>query len=452
MLFLERARAVGRLDELDGPTAEAVAQLCRRLDGLPLALELAAARTRILPPATILRHLEAQTSGLLEKAGDDDRRHGSLDAVLTWSLDLLEDNEAEVLGAVAICPGGFDLAIADALAPDRRVIQALDVLATHGLLVERAEVDGEPWYQLLETIRVAALQRTSARAYAAHWLRLSTYLPQRLEGTFEAYYQLDEVAFRRADATLDDIRAVLDWTTPNDPGLNLSLAARFWPYWYVRGRSREGLARLRSAIAANPDASSDLARGLLGLAVLSRNAGLSEVRKIGAEAARIAKITGDVAIEIGGLTQIVMAADAPTEGVSDRLRELLPSLSDPVSRYLCLSALAVADAQETPAQSNELIARLREAQDAVAGTSYRRLQGQVAAESRSGVSLCRPPSRRFRTILACLIGDRRDCGHRLDPLDSRHCGSVNRPVQRCHDLTALGSGTRGPRSFRQGRR
>ena len=292
MLFLERARAVGRLDELDGPTAEAVAQLCRRLDGLPLALELAAARTRILPPATILRHLEAQTSGLLEKAGDDDRRHGSLDAVLTWSLDLLEDNEAEVLGAVAICPGGFDLAIADALAPDRRVIQALDVLATHGLLVERAEVDGEPWYQLLETIRVAALQRTSARAYAAHWLRLSTYLPQRLEGTFEAYYQLDEVAFRRADATLDDIRAVLDWTTPNDPGLNLSLAARFWPYWYVRGRSREGLARLRSAIAANPDASSDLARGLLGLAVLSRNAGLSEVRKIGAEAARIAENHG----------------------------------------------------------------------------------------------------------------------------------------------------------------
>src|SRR5207249_70260 len=163
-----------------------------------------------------------------------------------------------------ICPGGFDLAIAQAVAPDLNVLQALDVLAAHGLLVQRGEVEGEPWFQLLETIRVAAVERASVPSTKARWGRLAGHLSKRVAGTLEAHYKLDEDAFRRLDALLDNIRAVLDWTE-NDAGVNLSIVARFYPYWRMRGRFREGVQRLRTAIASNPSPSSDLALAFAGL-------------------------------------------------------------------------------------------------------------------------------------------------------------------------------------------
>jgi Predicted ATPase len=378
-LFLERARAVGRLDEVDAPTAKAIAELCRRLDGLPLALELAAARTRILPPAAILRHLVEHTSGLLAKVGEEDVRHESLDAVLSWSLDLLESNEAEVLGAVAICPGGFDLPMAEALAPDLNVLQALDVLATHGLLVQGGEIEGEPWYRLLETIRMAALQRAPQEATTTRWERLANHLSGRVAGANEAYYKIDEVAFRRLDALLDNVRAVLDWTEVNDPALNLSIAAQFWPYWRMRGRSREATPRLRAAIAANRGSSSDLARTLIGLAVLTKDSGgLPEARRAAAEGARVARIVGDPDREIIGLGELITSADVAMPEVSNRLRELLTTVEHPVSRYLCLVSLAWAEAHESGSGYDDaVILQLRDAEAALSGTPYRQLQGMA---------------------------------------------------------------------------
>jgi DNA-binding NarL/FixJ family response regulator len=161
-----------------------------------LGVELAAARTRILPPAAILRHLAQRTPDLLAKAGERDLRHESLDAVLNWSLDLLEPNEAEVLAAVAICPGGFDLAIARAVAPDHQVLQAIDVLATHRLLSPGSDAAGEPWYQLLETIRTKAWGALSEPAVLASLHPLDLEFAERM--VLKARRSTDPVGFEIA--------------------------------------------------------------------------------------------------------------------------------------------------------------------------------------------------------------------------------------------------------------
>jgi predicted ATPase/DNA-binding CsgD family transcriptional regulator len=381
-LFLERARAVGRLDEVDDATARAVAELCRRLDGLPLALELAAARTRILPPAAILRHLTEHTSGLLAKTGGDDIRHESLDAVVAWSLDLLDSNEAEALTAVSICPGGFDLAIAEALAPGLNVLHAIDVLTTHGLLSQRDEVEGEPWYRLLETVRIATLERASEEASLTRWARLAAHVTQRVAGTHEAFFMIDEGAFRRLDLLLDTVRAVLDWTEVNDPALNLSIAAAFGRYWQVRGRAREGISRLRAAIAANPTPSPDLASAFLGLVQFEQfNKGVAEARRAAEEAVRIARVARDPEREVAGLSFLLLFAPdsvTPAPGgsgefdptITSRVRELLPTLVHPVSVHNGLTALAFAEEQEagfTPT----VVRHFRDADEVLNGTPYR---------------------------------------------------------------------------------
>ena len=377
-LFLARARALGRLADVDEPTARAIADLCRRLDGLPLAIELAAARTRILPPASILRNLESHRAGLLANPGDGDARHGSLDAVIGWSLDLLEDNEAHVLGAVAICPGGFDIAIAEALAPDRDVLHAIDVLATHGLLVQRAEVEGEPWFHLLETIRAAALDRVSADLVVDRWGRLAAHIAERVGGTLEAYYRMDQAVFRRLDVLLDDVRAVLDQTEPSGAALRLEIAARFYPYWRIRTQSREGRERLRVAIAAHPEDSSDLAKAWLGVAQMERQlGGDDEIRLAATEAARIARRVDDVEVEIGALAIVGELSTWQDEAAVDRVSALLPRTDHPVVRYFGRMQLAGPgfDALDIEAR----IARLREAETELAGSPYRLPQGMAEA-------------------------------------------------------------------------
>lgn len=395
-LFLERARAVGRLDEVDEATAAAIAELCRRLDGLPLALELAAARTRILPPAAILRRLderipgllaETRTRGLHAEAGERDQRHRSLDAVLAWSIDLLDEHDADVLSAVAICPGGFDLDMARAVAPNRDVLGALGLLVAYGLVSLRDEVEGEAWYRLLETIRTAAVERATPELVAGSWRRLAIHVAARVQSVQQAYFRSDESEFRRLDALIDNVRALLDWTETNESVLNLAIATSFTWYWASRGWPSEGIPRLRAAIAANPDPSADLASAHSGLAFLARSTGDSSMaRHAAGEAARIARIVGDAEREAEALTLLILTGDPDTEA-SARLGTLLPEIRDPALRYLGLGSQAWTQAFES-GFSPESVELLLDAERTLSGTSYRRLQTEAAGNA-AQVSLYR---------------------------------------------------------------
>ncbi len=174
-LFLSRARAIGRLDNLTHEEARDVALLCTRLDGLPLALELAAARSRLMSPSAMLRRIEAHQPVLSGRAPGADDRHRSLEAVLDWSYSLLSEDQRSLLIAVAVCAGSFDLGMAEILCPNLDSLTTLDMLVSHGLVLVGTEVAGEPRFRLLETVREYALRHTStallsrnARVHAEH--------------------------------------------------------------------------------------------------------------------------------------------------------------------------------------------------------------------------------------------------------------------------------------------
>src|SRR5581483_637824 len=137
-LLVQRARAVRPDFRLTDDNAGAVAEICRRLDGLPLALELAAARLKLLPPPTLLERLDSRLAWLTGGARDRPRRQQTMRATLDWSYDLLETREQDLFARLAIFVGGFSLEAAEALidAPQEgwSVLDGLTALLDHGLL------------------------------------------------------------------------------------------------------------------------------------------------------------------------------------------------------------------------------------------------------------------------------------------------------------------------------
>ena len=161
--FLERAQAVKPSFELDDENAEAVAAICHRLDGLPLALELAAARVKLLSPQAILSRLEKRLDLLTGGADDLPERQRTLRDAIEWSYNLLEPAEQTLLARLGVFAGGCSLELADAVAGEGMALgesfEALASLVDKSLVRQRDGAEGEPRFGLLETIREYALER-----------------------------------------------------------------------------------------------------------------------------------------------------------------------------------------------------------------------------------------------------------------------------------------------------
>lgn len=306
-LFLARARQAGRILNLDGSTSADIANLCRRLDGLPLAIELAAARTRILSPAAILDRLD-EPGTLGSAAGPD--RHRSLEAVLDWSLTLLDTSERQLLCAVAVCTGGFDLGTAQAVAPDVAILSALEALARHGLVRTDGEVGREPRFRLLETVRAHALARLPAferrdveRRHAERMLALGGEWGPAIHGVDPS------LAATMIAVDLDNFRVALDWFAEADPERGLSLAGHLGPYWLSSNLLREGAERLRNSLDAASDKAADHARFVCLLAsfVLSLE-GPEPSRQLASQALATSRASGDEIGEAHSLNALGRAA------------------------------------------------------------------------------------------------------------------------------------------------
>ena len=275
-LFVERAQAANSSFVVSEQNAAAVAELCRRLDGLPLAIELAAARTKLLAPATLLKRLGNRLQLLTGGRRDAPQRQQTLRTTLDWSHDLLGEDEQQLFARLAVFEGGCTLGSVEAVCADGDAV--LDALA--GLVDEslvRQQGEEELRFSMLETVREYALEHLARsgeeeelrRRHLEHFLALG-------EAAEPELFAADQIAwFARLADEHDNMRAALEFALDSgDPLSGLRLAVAIRRYWSIHGHLAEGREALERTLAASsPEPSALRARAFNGVGILAGEQG-----------------------------------------------------------------------------------------------------------------------------------------------------------------------------------
>jgi non-specific serine/threonine protein kinase len=262
-LFLQRARAVDPAFALNDANARAVAEICQRLDGLPLAIELAAARVKVLSPAEVLNRLSNRLDLLTRDARDVSPRHQTMWNAIAWSYDLLDPAEQMLFRRLSVFVGGFTLEAAEAVnreteggkredgsnpsasrfPPPAFVLDGITSLVDKSLVQRVERSDGAPRFSMFETIRAFGLEQLTAsgetevirRRQAAWYLTLAEVSYARLLGP-ELQSWLG-----RLEAEHDNYRAVLSWAIERDEAeIAQRLAGDLARFWNLHGHLSEG--------------------------------------------------------------------------------------------------------------------------------------------------------------------------------------------------------------------
>ena len=255
-LFVQRATSVRPNFVITPDNAPAIAEICARLDGLPLAIELAAARTKVLSPLAMLTRLQSRLQLLTGGARDLPERQQTLRNAIDWSHELLNEAEQRLFRRLAVFTGGCTLEAAEAVCNTSRDLgldpfDGLASLVDKNLLQRAEALDAEQRFAMSETIREYALERLAAsreeslvrRAHAAYCLVLAQ------EGNPELSASERAVWLARCDVEIDNFRSALDWLFDNqelDWGLRLCTA--LFRFWEMREHLIEGRARLEQAV------------------------------------------------------------------------------------------------------------------------------------------------------------------------------------------------------------
>ncbi|HEX4047564.1 MAG TPA: AAA family ATPase, partial [Elusimicrobiota bacterium] len=281
-LFAERARAVKPSFAVTQENAPALADLTAQLDGLPLAIELAAAQIRLFSPQAMLAELCVACGGagklaLLEGGARNlPERQRTLRGAIAWSYDLLDEAERTAFRRLGVFSGGWDRGGAAVVLDGKRSLATLQSLLDKSLL-RVCEESGEPRFEMLETLREYALERLNehgeledARArHSAHFLSLAETCASRLEGPEQQSWS------ERLAREFDNFRAALGRALQRrDADAALRFAANLGPLWNQRGRYSEGRARLEAALALGADVPSEArARAVLALGQMHNGLG-----------------------------------------------------------------------------------------------------------------------------------------------------------------------------------
>jgi predicted ATPase/class 3 adenylate cyclase len=273
-LFVDRAREVKSDFKLTAENAAAVVEICRRLDGLPLAIELAAARVRMLPPQALLKRLDHALSLLTGGARNLPARQQTLRATIAWSYDLLTEEEQSLFQLLAVFAGGFTLDAAIALASESDTEDSVEQSSITGLSGESSSTDlwaqsidvfngidallskslvhhqvisdwdsDDPRFVMLEMIREFGLEQLEAQSrrtvvqkwHARYYLMLAEMAEAELQGPQQTEW------LRRLDEDHRNLRAALRFAlTTNDAETGLRLTGALWPFWEIRGYFTEG--------------------------------------------------------------------------------------------------------------------------------------------------------------------------------------------------------------------
>lgn len=273
-LFVDRARLADPGFTLTDANASAVAQICLRLDGIPLAIELAATRVRVLSVEQILERLEQRFRLLTGGSRTVMPRHRTLRAAFDWSYELLTEPERMLFRRMSVFAGSFSLEAVEVVCTDGEEQPVLDLVAH---LVDKSMLGADHLsspatrYRLLETLRQYGAERldeagetaTVRRRHADHFLDFA----QRSASDLRTPAQTESL--RQLDLEHDQLRAALAWSREENPQLGLRLGVALTNFWQMRGWWTEGRAWLRGLLAKPVEERSLLAMGLLGAGTLA---------------------------------------------------------------------------------------------------------------------------------------------------------------------------------------
>ena len=332
-LFLDRLRSTRPDAELSEDELEAVVRVCRRVEGIPLAIELAAARTRVLTPTELADRLESTFEALGAAAKTSAPRQRTLTATLDWSYELLDEPQRRLFRRLSVFAGGFDLdavaQVCGAAEPDQDVLEGLESLVDRSLVVSVPGVRTR--FRLLEPVRQYAHRHLVeahesdrfAAAHARHFAACVATAAPHTRGPEQMAWE------RRIDEDYDDIRLALETLLREDePEIYLTVAFDLFHYWMHLGMQVEGVAVLKAGLArAGSESDLDIRlqawfAGAMLLAEITDPAGIELAR----EGLDLARSTGDPN-RIGRLELALGAAIRHATNDPDYLEHLLDARS-----------------------------------------------------------------------------------------------------------------------------
>jgi tetratricopeptide (TPR) repeat protein len=303
-LFIQRAQAITPNFVVNNENAPAVAEICHRLDGLPLAIELAAARVRMLPPEALLARLDKLLPVLTGGARDAPERQRTLRDTIAWSHDLLDPDEQTLFRRLAVFAGGCTLEAAEAVGNYdgmQDVVDGVQQLGEHNLLRQEAGQGSEPRFGMLETIREFGLEWVVAHGEEAtvrdSHARYYLALVERLDAAVVAFLPDGHRILDQLEAELPNLRLALARFAETESGeALLRLASALNYFWQVRGGVAEGTEWLKRALSLGENAPPRVrAAGLFGLAgVLRAQGDAAQALPLCLESLALARQDGDL--------------------------------------------------------------------------------------------------------------------------------------------------------------
>ncbi|HEY0607543.1 MAG TPA: tetratricopeptide repeat protein [Herpetosiphonaceae bacterium] len=321
-LFVERARAVKYDFRLGEDNAAAVAEICVRLDGLPLAIELAAARVKCLSPQAMLPRLNKSLKLLTGGPKDLPERHQTLRSTIDWSYDLLSPEEQALFMRLSVFAGGCSLEAVESVCSvceSCAHAEALDVLDGLSSLVDKSVLrqeegpDGEPYFVMLETIREYAQERLALageeaalrQAHADYYLQLAEQAEPELKGAQQVNW------LERLERAHSNLRSALSWSIDSrQPEMTTRLCVALYRFWYAHGHFAEGRRWLDLALEQSDKVAQAVrARALCGAGVLAFSQDdYDQARAYFAESLALQRVLGDKECIAHSLTNLGLVA------------------------------------------------------------------------------------------------------------------------------------------------